>query len=259
MANDFSGDSALQAHHSFESGALTTDSSGNSNTLSLVNTPTASATQYKEGSYSALIQRSNLEGFYILDSNLSSAFPLKNGDTNKKISSCGWIYFNTLPTGIVPYISGKWDSTNNKRSLLLLLNTNNYWQFAIGYNGGNSTESLFLDTSAPTTGRWYHWAYTLEDNGAGLGCDWKLVVWDDTASSKVVNTSGTSTNNINIEDGPFVLGHNYIGGFNNVDAYMDENVVFNDILTTGEIDQIRAGTYSVSGGTTSPWYYYAQQ
>ncbi len=70
----------------------------------------------------------------------------------------------------------------------------------------------------------------------------------------VLNASGTATNNISLTDAPFAIGAWFNGGtpVYPIDGLIDEVVVFRDILTTGEIDQIRQGTYAdVSTPTTT--------
>ena len=64
--------------------------------------------------------------------------------------------------------------------------------------------------------------------------------------SVVLNASGTATNNISITDAPFAIGASYNNGSPAyyIDGLIDEVVVFSDILTTSEIDQIRQGTYA---------------
>ena len=75
--------------------------------------------------------------------------------------------------------------------------------------------------------------------------------WDDTSKSVVHDASGTATNNISITDATFAIGASFASGSPKFthDGLIDEVVVFSDILTTGEIDQIRQGTYSASTPT----------
>ena len=94
MANDFSGDSNCKALWRFESGALTTDTIG-SNTLTDYNTVGEDTTNHMEGSCAADFEKSNSEHFVITDANLDSGFPLKSGDTNKKISICFRVRFES--------------------------------------------------------------------------------------------------------------------------------------------------------------------
>ena len=137
----------------------------------------------------------------------------------------------------------KWSSYSDQRSLrIAVLNGGNFF-VQIGYNGGASQETLY-SASTLVTGRFYHYGFTFDDTDKS----WKLVVWDDTGSTKIINTSGTATNNISVEAIRVAVGVGYFESAGNnprmpFDGETDEVVVFKDILTTGEIDQIRQGTY----------------
>lgn len=244
MANDFSNDPNCVALWRFESGALTMDSKG-SNTLTDANTVQESTGDYKEGSCAADLEGSNNEFLFINDADVDSGFPLKIGDSTKKISVCGWFKMESF-TGFHAVYS-KFDNTANKRSLILFLyNTDFYVQ--IGYNGGASAETLY-NGGTIQTGRWYHFGFTFDDSDKS----WKLVIWDDTAGSKIIDTSGTATNNIHVDDAPVGIGCSFSGGSggsNQFDGLIDEVPVFKDILATAEIDEIRQGVYNVSGETT---------
>jgi len=240
MANVFSGDPNCVALWRFESGALTTDSIG-TNTLTDFNTVGVNTSEYKEGSASADLEASNDECFYITDANLSSDFPLKDGDTNKKISVCCWARAENL--GSYAGFFGKFENTSGKYCIKLLWGTTGpSILLQIGHTGGTATETLY-DGGSLSTNRWYHLAVTFDDSDKS----WKLVVWDDTAGSKIINASGTATNNISISDAPFLVGDiaTSSGTPQGVtwDGELDEFVVFKDILTSDEIDEIRAGTY----------------
>lgn len=233
MANDFSGDSNCVALWRFESGALTTDSKG-SNTLTDNNTVQEDTSNQKEGSCCADCEADNVEYFSITDGNLDSGFPLKSGDSNKKISICAWLKIESIVSN--HFIYTKYSSGNY--SIRITLFSNSKIQLRIGYNGGASSEDLYYADPGMVTGRWFHIAATFDDTDKS----WKFIIWDDTASSKILDTSGTATNNINVGSADVEIGHGF-------DGLIDEMVVFKDILSTAEIDQIRGGTYS-AGGTT---------
>jgi len=246
MANDFSGDSNCVALWRFESGALTTDSKG-SNTLMDNNTVGTSTGDYKEGSACADLESGNQEFLSITDENLDADFPLKNGTSNPSISVCFWCKPESLSSDC--RIFDKWDSGASKRSFLIRV-TDTEFTFSIGISSGSSYETIYAGGS-PVTGRWYHIGATFNDSTK----EWQFVVWDDTASSKIINESGIATNNINIENATLVIGNTYNNdapGSAYFDGLIDEVVVFKDILATGEIDEIRAGTYSESGNVSIP-------
>jgi hypothetical protein len=236
MANDFSMDTNCKALWRFENGALTVDSKG-SNTLSVTGSPTANLVDFKEGGASADFELGSPDYYTVADASLDAGFPLKNGDTNKKISVCAWLRMESIPTFGINFF-GKW-GTGTRSLLCQITGTSGGLDFRIllGHNGGLSSETIIETSIAALTGRWYHFGFTYQDSDKS----WKLRIWDDTAGAIYYSNTGHTTNNINIENATL-----YVGGYlsNSHDGEMDEVVVFDDILTNDEIDAIRAGTYS---------------
>ena len=236
MANNFSDDSNCKALWKFENGALGTDSKG-TNTLT-VSGVDADTSDYKEGSCSAEFVRINSDYAYITDANLDAGYPLKNGDSNKKISVCFWFKCPSDPDE-AGYIYSKYDTVNNKRTFAISadwsVNRVIVW---IGYNSGASGESIG-HASSITTDRWYHVGVTYQDSDKS----YRIRIWDDTAQAILgSDATGNTTNNINIEDATTAIGHRNDGA-RVFGGNLDELVVFDDILSTDEIDAIRAGTY----------------
>ena len=106
---------------------------------------------------------------------------------------------------------------------------------------GLSYEILDASYTNLTTGVWYHIGATFDNTTK----EWQLRVWDDNAKTEAYYANGTATNNISLTDAPFAIGAWFNGGtpVYPIDGLIDEVVVFDDILTTGEIDKIRQGTY----------------
>lgn len=254
MANDFSGDENCVALWKFESGALTADSKGTNTLLNYPGgSPTENTSDYKEGSCAANTTSAGESSkcFYIPDANLSAGFPLKSGDTVKKISVCGWFKYNTITNYGGPF--GKGDYGNATQSLWSLFTFSDArWVSQMSHTDGDQSEILYLGTGAnlAQTGRWYHYGFTFDDSDKS----WKLVVWDDTAGSKVVDASGNAVHNINVENASVRVSG--VGSFAEInvlgpiEGLIDEIVVFKDILTATEIDKIRAGTYGAAGRTS---------
>ncbi|MFC1827864.1 LamG domain-containing protein, partial [Thermodesulfobacteriota bacterium] len=244
--NDFSGDGNAVALWSLEeaSGNDRVDSIG-SNDLSENGTTIARSTNQQEETYSADFESSTSESLTRTDANLDSGFPFKNGDTNKIISVTGWFRLDSFATFRVIY--GKWEGADGKRVFAISVDgTSGEGDFTvrIGYNSGASAESIYSGNTIEL-GKWYHFGVTYEDSTK----DWQVVLYEE-GTGEIVNTSGTATNNINIEDAGLSLG-NFFTGSGYFDGLMDEVVVFDDILTTTEIDQIRQGTYSAPTPTTT--------
>ncbi len=195
---------------------------------------------YKEGAASADFEAGSTQYMSITDANLDAGFPLKNGDANKKISVCGW--FQMESSNIMQGLFSKYDWGSNERSLMIRISpAGPYFELLIGYNGGTSGETVYSGGTLSNE-RWYHFGVTFQDSDKS----WKVVVWDDTGESKIIDTSGTATNNINIEAAIVAIGMAYFNDgtpLNGFDGEIDEVVVFKDILTTGEIDEIRQGVY----------------
>ena len=90
-----------------------------------------------------------------------------------------------------------------------------------------------------STGNWYWISYSF--NNATKAFHYRvlnanLTVFED--------GSGTTTNNISVADAPGATFGRRADGNWAIDGRLDEIVVFNDILTSDERDDIAAGTYS---------------
>jgi hypothetical protein len=242
--NDFSADGNAVALWSVDNGTLTTDSIGK-NTLADNNTVGTDTVDYKEGDASASFLAANSQSLTILDSALDSGFPLKSGESNDDISVTFW--YKKESNNSYAGLFSKWDTGAGARSFYLRDNSTKL-DFYIGTNSGTGYELLnsSLSTSA---GRWYHVGATFNNTTKA----WKLRVWDDTAGSVVLNVSGTAANNIAITSAAVAIGASLKSGSTEryFDGLIDDVVVFRDILTTGEIDQIRSGTYSGPAPTTT--------
>ena len=242
--NDFSGDGNAVAQWPLDNGPLTTDASGNGNTLTDNNTVTIEYTDKKVGDASAHFEAPNGESLTITDAALSSGFPLKWGENNGDISVTFWYKKETdIPFG---GLFSKWDTGTGARSVLLRDN-NGTLEFFIGTSSGTSFE-LLSNSLSTSPGRWYHVGATFNNTTKA----WQLRVWDDTLGSEVLNVSGIAANNIAITNAAVAIGASFnYGPERFTHSSIDEVIVFNDILTTGEIDQIRSKTYSGPAPTTT--------
>ena len=241
-ANDFSRASHCKALYRLEAGALTTDSKGGN---TLANHGVTSAAAHEEGSSSGSFASANGQYGTIPDAALADGFPLKSGDTNKKISVTFWCYAGTLP------VSGGQRGLVTKNKMgkqsfaAALYNSAGATCFImrIGCSGANTYEGHVLSSLRVASGKWYHVGMTYQDSDRA----WRIRVWDDTAQ-QVYETTGTGTRAINVKDADFELGRTLATNYWN--GYMDEVAVFDDVLTADEIDQIRQGTY----GATCSYY-----
>jgi len=228
--NDFSSDSSCKAVWNFDSGALITDSKG-TNTLTNSNV-VEDTSDYKQGGCSASFPTGS-QLFTIADADLDSGFPLKSGDTNKKFTMCFWFKHTDNDAF---YIYSKYDTGKFSVRVGGLTSTSNYIFFQIGYNFGNSGETVQLFNGNINNNIWYHVGLTLDDSTKA----WTARLWDDSGED-LYTDSGTFVNNINVENSLLQIGRYSTFG---VDGNMDEFVVFDRVLDGDAIDAIRNQIYS---------------
>jgi len=245
MANNFSGDSSCKALWRFESGALTTDSRGNGNTLVADGTP-AESLDAMEGTGSVSLVRTDSDGYHITDANLSSGFPLKNGDTTKKITVCAWVKFTSLPGGHSD-IASKADVGGGYETFRLCAYV--WGSGPANYNFDvvlGCTETVYqswhaFDDIGDISGSWHHLGFTYDDSTRV----WQLRWWN---GSTAATASDTATYNISLfAVSDFCVGRVYSGESSYLDGLLDEVVVFNRVLSIAEIDSVRNGTFASEG------------
>jgi hypothetical protein len=109
----------------------------------------------------------------------------------------------------------------------------------IGTSGGSSWETSYHD-SGLAAGVWYHVGVTYDDSTRA----YRIRIWNNSTQSILgTDKTGQFNSNINVSDAYCIVAYD--------DGLMDELAVFNDCLTTTEIDAIRQGTYLSSGGSGS--------
>lgn len=234
MANDFSAETRCKALWRFESGALTADSKG-TNTLTSAGTPAEDLVDFKEGACCVDIEYATTDYFTIADAALDAGFPLKNGDATKKLTWAAWIKQESQ-TPSYAFILSKWDTPNNKKSLAVTTVSNVlkiYW----GYSSGTLSEEISTGISI-LDGEWYHVAIAVD----GVAKSFKARVYR-LSNSTVYTYSSTQTNALNVEDAAFRIGARDGDTTYRWDGKIDEVIVFDDILSDIEIDQVRAGAF----------------
>ncbi|OQB40344.1 MAG: hypothetical protein BWY06_01233 [Candidatus Latescibacteria bacterium ADurb.Bin168] len=240
MANNFSGDSDCVALWRFESGALGEDSIGG-NDLTSATSGTA-ASDCKEGSHSLELNASYNQAYYRNEKDLDAGFPLKDGDTTKLMSICGW--FKLDRNDVTQVVVAKFDYMNDKQSVRLYFNGfDGKLKFQWGYGNWNSVTYELL--SSISTDTWYHFGIVID----GVGKTFFARVWDDDAES-YTDTSETPGTEIGAVESPFTVGC-YMAGSTPAaqwDGHIDELVVFKRELDADEIDEIRQGTFGGGGG-----------
>jgi len=231
MANDFSTDNRCKALWRFENNL---DDGKGGNHLTGSGSVAFSSADKKEGSYSADFEQTESDYAYRPDANLDVGFPLKSGDVVKKISVCCWVKPESNQASA--NIFAKVDTTGNRRTFSLAV-----WSGIVKVLNGYSNGALWeiLDTGyLLANGEWYHIGVSFD----GVN-KYALVRIFRASNSSVSTYQFNFANETNIEDADITVGARH-GGGDYYDGLIDELVVFNDLLTTIEIDAIRAGTYA---------------
>jgi len=248
MANNFSGDNNCKALWRFESGALITDSKG-TNTLTISASPTANTTTYKEGSASVQLNKAESDYLFITDTNLNAGFPLKDGDTNKKISICCWAYVVSSPSASAGYVLwSKWYPVGTQKRSFVVMFYNDAGiikaRIGIGYGDGSLNEN-YNHASGLSLSTWYHITSTYDN------ADKSYAIRIRDANGNIVGTDLTGTATLDA-NGVYVSTQEVrVGTLANSawfwDGEIDEMVAFSDIITAAEATQIAQGTYGTSG------------
>lgn len=250
MANDFSGDSNCKALWRFESGALTTDDIG-SNSLTNYDSRVSADTDsgdFHEGNASAHFVNSVSPRMYIEDADLDAGFPLKSSGSDTDLSVCLWLKLADTSANYILIAKNVYLGTGDESFLLYTRDYGSYYGIRVikGYDSGSSNETWEAVSSLDLqAGQWYHIGLTWDDSSR----QFHIVVWDDTAQTKYAD-SDTQTHSISLTASPLNLGcrANSSGVPDaELNGWLDEVVVFNDILTESEIDSIRQGGYGIDG------------
>lgn len=258
MANDFSADANCVALYNFESGNLLVDSKL-TNTLTDVNTVEEDTVNYKQGACSADFERGNSEYFYRTDANLTAGFPGKGSGGSTDFSLCFWIrgedFHESCPVG-------KWETVGKRAWVCLVYPVKIY--VSIGYNEGVNSIGT-THGGVLSNGVWYHVGIMYDyDGGADSKGKVGIRVWDDNAQA-ILQSDGEDTywadlgQQMSLTEADLTVGVRNTADLRYyLDGILDELVIFKDVLTEAEIDQVRAGTYGIVPEINIPavTYYY---
>ncbi len=247
IANNFSQDPNCKALWKFEPSDLFADSVG-SNTLIPFNealTPSSDTSLFKEGIGSAKFEKkfsTNHDRTGIVDVNLDSGFPFKNGDSVKKISITMWIRLASDSDDDNFFFTKTSSNTDTIDDFRASANKSTGVEFRIITSGTPTSSATFSHGSALVIQRWYHMTITYD----GITGAYRISVWDssteallaaDATGTASLFGSATSTNALSIGNGAAPVGTKSFTG------NIDEMAIFNDILTSDESTAIRGGTY----------------
>jgi large repetitive protein len=237
--NYFNTDPNCVAVWNLEPNALTTNSlSTTANKLTNTGV-TSNTTDFQRGAGSAVFHSATMTRLSITDANLSPKFPTKSTGTTTVFSGACWFKLNGLTS--TSYLMSKYTPPGSKMSWGIGVLYEGSVIFRIGYSSGGGTEfRTALSPNKIAAGKWYHIGFTYND--ATKTCYFR--VYDKAADSVIINEATTFNYNISMTTAAFVLGGTeYPDAGYSVDGLMDEVLVFNDLLTTAEIDKIRQNTY----------------
>ena len=179
--------------------------------------------------------------FGITDANMPAGFPLKSGDSVKKISSTFWFTPLTLPNaGAKGDIHGKsyYYGSHNPNSFTFSVNNTGLLIFNWFDSSGNPVPT---NLQTLTVNQKYHIGYAID----GVNKTVLIRVWDDVAQTATTYNI-TPAVVMYMNSNPLSMGGiNYSTAYNYCHGAFDEWAIFKDLITVDEIDQIRSGVYGL--------------
>ncbi|MBN1510170.1 MAG: hypothetical protein JW955_25205 [Sedimentisphaerales bacterium] len=220
----------------FEPGAFTDDSVS---TNYLDNDGAAlETTDRKEGNGCAYLRAYEKDSLIRYDDHLAANFPTKSGSTSTTMTLCFWMKPKSFPFNAT--VISKYQIATDTRSWRLYLGAipGNYMKLGLGRGtGGDFTDYSFNQTSEQlVANHWYHVAFVYRSSDRY----YHVRIWDDTDGVVRVNREGTATAPMAITNAPLVFGNTPLESMY-FDGLLDEVAVFNEVLSTSQIDKVRRG------------------
>jgi hypothetical protein len=240
MAGSFARDGNCVALYKFDDDTL--DSKGNND---LTNFGVSFSVTKKEGEKSGLFELANKDHCDIDYASLDSGFPGKYGETLAALSIAVWVRF--VSASLTAQICGLYNGLTANRSWTLRRNnTTNSFSFSKGYNSGASYETYNHPYTGVTTGVWYHVEVSYLESTKSI----LFGVWDDGYGGYRQDgandfAGSTYANFTAIVDEQFTIGRQSSDDSAYVDGYLDELVIFKDIVSASEFAAIRNQTYGM--------------
>lgn len=205
----------LKAYYRFESGALTTDSTANSKTLTNTNTVADGTGKFGGG---ADMSASNTNKKLSIAENLGVA-------GNGNMSIVGWIKLNAeISSGLFGFFDHRSTTTANLR-LQIYYDYNGGTRRMVVDNAGTTPGYILYNTTLGTT-NWHHIAVTRASGTA-------YFYLDGAFCGSVAQSTGTADGN------SFTIGS--IGGSNYASAIFDDVGVFDTALSADQIKELYEG------------------
>jgi hypothetical protein len=224
------GGPSCKAIWNFESDALTVDSKGHND---LINnyyvTESIVDGGFVRGECAANFNSARMQYFEIADANLGVGFPLKSDDANKLITVCYWMKPLTVAT--TARVFCKYNATINKRSFAIGNYVN---KVRVAWGTGTSLTNYTPATPLLVAEQWYHVAVVAD----GVNKSLHIRIWDAVGST-VYDYTYIPSSELYIGDGSLCIGSQEDFISNAFNGVVDELVVFNSLLSSGDIDAIR--------------------
>jgi hypothetical protein len=202
-ANNFASDTDIKSFYRFEAAGLTTDSKG-TNTLTNNGGAQAQEESFKEG-LGAVDLNGTDQYFSRTDTNLSSGFPGKSGETNVTFSLAAWVRPDALVSDTDYCIMSKYNYADDKRSFHMSIRptsgTDHRVRGQIGHTSGTAGETIAHGTTL-SVDTWYFVVLSYTDSTKA----WAIRVRDQYGAVVGSDATGTVTNSIYVSDAPFAIG-----------------------------------------------------
>jgi PKD repeat protein len=253
MANNFSADSRFISYWNFDVSSFTNDALGSNHLTNSSITQSTSHTLI--GSYSGYFY--NAYG-YRADVDLGDDFPYKNGTSNKK----AFVSFGMSPYALNAkyYVISKYRAASNGRSYLIQCDSG-YIKALIGYNSGDSVQTIQHETRIPDNGLLYHVRVWHDDIG---GDDdqgrVKIQVYNVSSATYVGSaTYVSSVQHIHVNSYEFCVGAQSQSHGDLYRGHIDALVIAKDWPTDEEAHQIMLDTFDPSSVSVvnTPFAYFA--
>lgn len=228
-------DANLKAYYRMESGALTTDSSGEGHTLT--NNNSVGETSSGKFGYAADFGTGNTNKYFSIADSLEV--------TNGACSIALWVNVNAAPATNNDYnLAWKGDSGSNVGYEIRYRDISGTKKILVRrLRAGVSSDEISYDVDFGT-GTWYYLVLTYDGsnvraylNGSQVGSD--------------TPSSGNGTSFTNYFDG-FCMGYSNSGLSHYPNVILDDIAVFNRQLTADEIESIYDGTINSASPSISP-------
>lgn len=227
----------LVARYRFERGALTTDDSANTNTVTSHGTP-SSVYDCKEG-YGAVELNGSTDYYDLANGSLSADFPGKAAASNPDLTVC--FLMNPDANDYASCVA-KWKDDGDEG--WMVFQYSDEIRFYKGWNSGNDSETTTTAINMTFDGSHWYFVAVRYDESADLGTARavKIKVYDLSTSEWLADTTATHSNNMdNNCVAPLHIGVHYNNAWALIDYFdgkLDDIQIFDRALDDWEIKRV---------------------